>query len=395
MNDMADRFVICGTKVHSETGAPETGGVIVEGGVIKKVFSTEFKCSTDGARVITFPNTYHLIPGMIDMHVHGAGGSDVMDGSAEALTVISGSLIKEGVTSFLASTMSAESDLIGKALKNVRDHAGRSVEMPGAEVIGVHLEGPFISSKYAGAHRRECVKFPDVELFDDWQDMSGGMVKLVTLAPELPGSIEFISYLKRNNVIASVGHTDADRDTVSAAIAAGASHATHLFNAMRGFHHREPGAAGALLVDERITAELIADGIHLDPQTLELAYHVKGSGKIVLVSDSIRAKYQGDGIFDLDGRKVLVKDGEVRLDNGTLAGSVLKLKDAIKNMITFSGCSIADAIKMIAENPAKELGIFVRKGSIAEGKDADLVVLDDGYEVVMTVCGGRIVYQAS
>jgi N-acetylglucosamine-6-phosphate deacetylase len=226
-----------------------------------------------------------------------------------------------------------------------------------------------------------------------WQALSNQLIKLVTLAPEETGCMALIEYLVKENIIASLGHTNATYAEAKAAIAAGCSHATHLFNAMRGLHQREPGAVTAALLSPAVMVELILDGLHLHPAVVDLTFRVKGKDQIVLVTDAMRAKCMADGCYDLGGQSVQVTQGQAQLQDGTLAGSTLKMASALRNMMTFTGCSLRDVIKMTAENPARALGVFANKGSIGVGKDADLVVLDEALQVVMTVCAGQVAYR--
>jgi N-acetylglucosamine-6-phosphate deacetylase len=344
------------------------------------------------AEVLEFPTSYHLVPGFIDMHTHGANGHDVMDATPEALLEISKTLAREGTTSFLATTMTAEVEKITAALLTVSHFIQQNHPSQGAKILGVHLEGPFLASTKMGAQAGDKIILPSIELVKQWQDLANNVIKLVTLAPEQKGSLAFIHFLKKNNIIASLGHTDATYAESQAAIAAGCSHATHLFNAMRGLHHREPGAVTAALLADDVMAELILDGFHLHPAIVELALRVKGKERIILVTDAMRAKCLQAGSYDLGGQTVNVKDGQARLANGTLAGSVLQMSAAIKNMLAFTACELSDVLPMVSVNPAKALGIFDKKGSIALHKEADLVVLSDKLEVVLTLSGGHKVF---
>ena len=230
-------------------------------------------------------------------------------------------------------------------------------------------------------------------MFTAWQQAAKGLIKLVTLAPELPGAIEFIQRLRAKSIVVSVGHTDATYEETLAAIQAGCSQATHLFNAMRGFHQREPGAVGALLLTPEVSAELIVDGKHLHPAMVDLVQRLKRKDKLLLVTDAMRAKCLGDGHYELGGQPVDVTGGKATLKNGTLAGSLLRMPQAIKNMEQFSHCTLIDAIDMASANPAGVLGLQTSKGSIEVGKDADLVVMNKDFEVVMTMREGREIFR--
>lgn len=334
--------------------------------------------------VIEFPSDHYLIPGMIDMHIHGASGADVMDGSLESLATISRTLFKTGTTRYLATTMTETTDHIDHALQTVYAFTQQPAAPDMARIAGVHLEGPFLSVKQMGAQQGSLIQNPSIALLDHWQTLAGGLIRQVTVAPEQPEALALIRHCQRQNVITSIGHTDATYAQAKAAIDAGATHATHLFNAMRGIHHREPGTVTAILLDERVVAELILDGFHLHPAIVQLTLKVKGKDCVVLVTDAMRAQCMGNGVFDLGGQAVTVRDGQARLANGVLAGSVLELNRALANILQFGGCSLVDAVAMVSMNPARQLGIAQQVGSLAVGKRADWVVLDAHYQVVKT-----------
>lgn len=340
------------------------------------------------AEVVKLPEDSTIVPGFIDVHIHGAGGADTMDATLEALYTMASILPEEGTTSFLATTITQDQDAIFKALENAADFIGQHNGPGKAEVLGVHLEGPFINETRKGAQPEKHIIKPDIELFSKMQEASGNNIKIVTLAPEKEQGNEFIAYLAENGVIASIGHSDASYGQMAEAVRAGATHVTHLFNGMRGMHHRDPGVAGAALLFDELKMEIIADGIHVVPEMLDLSIRAKGTDGVILITDSMRAKCLKNGTYDLGGQEVNVANGQVLLADGTLAGSILKMKDSLKNIMEFTGISLEEAVKLASENPARQLRIFDRKGSIAAGKDADLVVLDSKHEVVMTFCRG-------
>jgi N-acetylglucosamine-6-phosphate deacetylase len=379
--------------LYAQEHTYKDGYIKVVNGKIAEIGSTDQLLNTDGYHVIELSEEHHVIPGMIDVHIHGAAGADTMDSSIEALHTIANALPKEGTTSFLATTMTQSEDAIEKALKNVGVFMSEEQEAGKAEVIGVHLEGPFISKKRVGAQPVDYVIEPSLSLFKRWQELSKRNIKLVTLAPEENGGLELIHYLKETGVTASIGHSDAIYEQVDEAIKAGASHVTHLFNGMRGLHHREPGVVGAALLRDELIVEVIADGIHVRPEMIALAYKQKTSDRMVLITDAMRAKCLKNGVYDLGGQEVHVDDEQATLSNGTLAGSILKMNDACKNILDFTNCSWESIIKMTAVNPAKQLRVFDRKGSIKKGKDADLVVLDKDFNVMMTFCRGELAYK--
>jgi N-acetylglucosamine-6-phosphate deacetylase len=342
---------------------------------------------------IEIPKENTVVPGFIDVHIHGAAGADTMDATPEALTTIAKALPAEGTTSFLATTITQKHENIEKALANAADYCGNDNEPGKAEVLGVHLEGPFINIKRAGAQPKEYIIDPDVELFQHWQQLAAGKIKLVTVAPELENGTDFVRYLNENGVIASIGHSDAIYEEVETAVKAGAKQVTHLFNGMRGLHHREPGVAGSALLFKELMVELIADGIHVRPEIIKLVIDSKGADGMILITDAMRAKCLKSGIYDLGGQDVSVADGKALLADGTLAGSILKMNDSLKNTIEFAQVSLVNAVQMASVNPAKQLKVFDRKGSISPGKDADLTILTNDYQVDLTICRGEIAYK--
>ena len=376
-----------------EHGILQDGFLTIENGKITSVGQMAEYVSTPGEKVIDLHHESYLSPGFIDIHIHGANGADTMDATPEALTTMASALPKEGTTSFLATTITQSPENIEKAIRNAAEYQKKRNTPGKAEVLGIHLEGPFINKKHNGAQPEHYILKPDIDLFQKWQKLADNAIKVVTLAPEIENASELIAYLAANGVIASIGHTDASYEEVVKAVEDGASHVTHLFNAMKGIHHRQPGAAGAALLLDQLTAEIIADGVHVRPEMIDLAVRVKGEEKLVLITDSMRAKCLKNGRYDLGGQDVFVRDGKAVLEDGTLAGSILKMKDSIQNIIRFTKLSLFQAVRMASTNPAKELKVFDRKGSLAVGKDADIVVLNPKYEVQMTLCRGEIAYE--
>ncbi len=365
--------------------------ISIEAGRIRSIEPATSNDSSD----FDFGEDMYVIPGMIDLHIHGARGSDVMDGTNSALQTISETLAEEGVTGFLPTTMTEPLTKIESALHNIKafkEHDARR----GAEVLGIHLEGPFLSPKFMGAQCGDFLLKPDTSLLSRWQRDSGHLIKLLTLAPELPGALELIRTAQGLNITVSIGHTAASFTETEHAADHGASYATHLFNAMTGVHHRTPGAAAAILYDDRITAELIADGQHVVPAMLKLAVKCKGLDKLVLVTDAMRAKCLKNGEYDLGGQQVVVNQGAARLKkNGVLAGSTLQLNGALRNFVDFTGLSLAESIPLVTETPARILKMEQDIGTLAASKKANLVVLSAQLDVLHTFREGYLIYKRS
>jgi len=385
-----NRTIFSGMQILTNHAWAKDQAVVVEDEKIKAIIPDNMIKHHMPAARFEFTENHYLVPGFIDLHIHGAHGKDVMDASEEALHVISRSLAAEGVTGFLPTTLTASSKQIERVLKNI---ASTPSPAEGAAILGVHLEGPFIAPSRMGAQRGDEVQLPDIALLKQWQHAAQGNIKVVTLAPELPGALPLIEALRDMDIVASIGHTNATYEEVSAAIAAGSTQATHLFNAMRGMHQREPGTVAALLLASDVIVELIADGLHGHPAMIELAYKLKGKDRVLLVTDAMRAKCLGDGHYDLGGQSVQAQSGKVTLANGTLAGSTLRMPEAIRNMTQFSKCTLIDAIYMASRNPARVLRLDNRKGTIEVGNDADLVVLNTELEVVLTMREGREIFR--
>ncbi|OUL07748.1 N-acetylglucosamine-6-phosphate deacetylase [Trichococcus shcherbakoviae] len=324
-----------------------------------------------------------LVPGFIDVHSHGGYGMDNMDGDADEINRMIGKMHQEGITSYFPTTMTQSNENIEKALVGIRKAAEKN-----PVIQGVHLEGPFISAVFKGAQPEEHIKLPDADLMRRWQELSGGLIRLVTYAPETSDATAFEKYCLDNQIVLSVGHSNARRSQLQQSKA---SHITHLYNAQRGLHHREPGVTGHAFLEDDIYVEMIVDGLHIDPEMVKIAFKQKGADRIELITDAMRAKGMGDGISELGGQKVIVKDGEARLESGNLAGSVLEFQKAFENVISFTGCSISDAVKMSSVNQAREFGL-VQKGSIAPGKDADMVLLSKAFTVERTISFGKTVF---
>lgn len=321
-----------------------------------------------------------LVPGFIDIHSHGGYGSDNMDADPKAIDEMTRKMLAEGITSYFATTMTQSDENIENALAAIK----KAKEM-NPMIQGIHLEGPFVSPAYKGAQPEQFMRPANAETMKKWNDISGGNIRLVTYAPETGDVSGFEKYCQENDIILSVGHSGATYDELNDSAV---SHVTHLFNGQLGLHHREIGVAGFGLLNEGINAEMIVDGFHITEKMVKLAYRARGADNIVLITDAMRAKGAPEGESELGGQKVIVKDKQARLENGSLAGSVLTFDDAFRNMIDFTGCSIEEAVKMSSVNQAKEFGLS-QKGALTAGKDADIVVLNEKLQVKETILGGE------
>ena len=322
--------------------------------------------------------SYTIVPGFVDVHIHGCGGADTCDGTREALEAMARFLLERGVTSFCPTTMTTGKDTIEQALLAAKDMMDHPME-GGARVVGVNMEGPFIAKERKGAQKEEDILPPDFPLFQRFYEESGGIVRLVDVAPEQPGGLDFVEKASQLCTV-SIAHTTADYDQAKAAFDKGVTHATHLFNAMSGLHHRKPGVVGAVFDDSRVRGELICDGFHIHPAVLRAAFRLLGD-RALIVSDSMRANGMPEGeAFDLGGQMVTVHQGKALLPDGTIAGSVTNLHQEIKNLVSF-GVPFEQAVKAATLLPARAIGLDGEIGSIAPGKRADLVVLDENLDI--------------
>lgn len=347
---------------------------------------------TADAEVFELPDDAIVVPGFIDEHIHGAGGADVMDGTESALQTISRTLAEEGTTGFLATTMTQSPENIMHALEGVREYRKKK-RGSGAAVLGVHLEGPFIAAAHKGAQPLEYVVSPTVELFDRYNSASGNCIKIVTLAPEGAGVKEFIIHLAQLGVVPSIGHTGAKYSEIVNAVEAGAKNITHTYNAQSPLHHREIGTVGSALLLDELNCELICDTVHVCVPAMRLLTKCKKPGKLTLITDAMRAKGLSDGVSELGGQTVYVNGGQARLADGTLAGSVLRMNQAVRNLVEKVGMKFTQAVDCATITPAQTLKIDGEAGSIELGKNADFAVLDKDYDVIMTVRNGDIIYK--
>ncbi|MCE5285520.1 MAG: N-acetylglucosamine-6-phosphate deacetylase [Pelosinus sp.] len=325
-----------------------------------------------------------LAAGFIDIHIHGCSGSDTMDAEGNALSIMRSKLPSTGVTAFLPTTMTMEFAKIKAALARIRI-AGKIEE--GAQILGCNVEGPFINPKNKGAHDEKFISAFDYAKIEPYLDV----IRLITIAPELTGSETFIKKCQAQNIVVSLGHSSAAYEEAMSAIKCGASHVTHIFNALPPLNHRQPGLIGAAM-DSEVTCELIADNVHVHPVMQRILLKVKGLDKIILITDAMRAGLLGEGQYDLGGQTVFVNKNEARLSNGVIAGSVLTLNKAVYNFMNNAKLPVYKAVQLVTSNPARLLGLEQRKGSITVGKDADLTIFDKDINVRATFVGGKLEY---
>lgn len=327
-----------------------------------------------------------VLPGFIDVHHHGYSGYDTMDDMDVALQTISNKVVENGVTSFLPTTMTMPQDQIQKALDRIRHLMANDGK--GARILGAHVEGPFISKEYKGAQSESYIHFPNFDLLNGYEDVA----KIITIAPEMPGSMDFIRVMTSKGVTISIGHTGADYKTVEQAYINGAKGITHLFNGMPVMHHRKPGCVGAALIKD-FYCELIADNIHMNPVMYHLLLKTKTLEQIIMITDCMRAGGMPEGDYELGGQKVTVKDDKCLLENGTIAGSTLKLNKGLYNFIAETGLELANAVRFVTENPAKYIGVYHQMGSLEKGKFADIVITSKELDVMFTIKDGDVVYK--
>ena len=343
----------------------------------------------EGTEIIDAKGNY-VIPGLIDMHIHGYLGEDASDGSFEGIQTMAEGVAKNGVTGFLPTTMTVSYDELRTAFDQIRSAMALSREdsWQGAQILGVNAEGPFICPAKKGAQAGEHIRPGDADFLKEYLDI----LRVFTIAPEMPGNMECIREMAGKTLI-SMGHTNATFDEAQAGIEAGVGHVTHLFNAQTALMHRDPGVVGAALTDDRVSCELIADTFHVSRNLYPLVQRMKGD-KLVLITDCTRAGGLADGEYTLGGQPIFVKGIECRLADGTIAGSVLKLNHAVRNFMQYASVPVWEAVNAASLNPAKRIGLDSSKGSLEAGKDADIVVCDKDFEIIRTIVSGRSIYTA-
>ncbi|MDP4095724.1 N-acetylglucosamine-6-phosphate deacetylase [Paenibacillus sp. P96] len=383
------REIIYGSVVTPK-GIIEDGAVVIEEGFIHyagKAVEIPTALKKDAATCET--RNGYLLPGFIDIHIHGGNGADFMDASPEVLDRITSFHASQGTTAMLATTMTAPKDRIEQVLAEVNAYISSGSNY--AQLAGVHLEGPFISPKWPGAQNPEHIADPRVDWVQDWNDRFPGLIKQLTLAPERDGALELVSWLKEHGITPAMGHTDASFEEVEAAVEAGLRHAVHTFNAMTPLHHRKPGAVGAVMFDPRIEAEVIADGIHVHPAAVAVLARLKQDHKLILITDAMSAAGLEDGHYTIGDLPVIVQGGVARLEDGvTLAGSTLTMIEGFRFLVHKVGLSITEASLAASLNPAMSIGIDKRTGSLEEGKQADILLLSPDLDLMSVWIKGKL-----
>jgi len=384
-------LALAAQRLISPTGYIENPVVLVEDGSILEIAPRSARSVPAGVAVLDFSQSI-LAPGYVDLHIHGSAGYDVMGDAAEALPAVEQLLARHGVTSYYPTTVTAPIDPTLRALERlasaIEERDRKIVPPPAARAapLGIHLEGPFISHARRGVHPPENLLTPTLAAFERFWQAARGRIRMMTIAPELDGAIEVIAEAARRGVCVSLGHSDADLQTSERGFGAGARHATHTFNAMRPLNHRDPGILGAVLTDSRVTADIIADGVHLDPAIVRLIARLKGPQHTVLITDGTSATGMPDGTYRLGSLEVEVRDGRCTSD-GRLAGSVLTMDRAVRNLAQFAGWTLEQAVTAASLNPAR-VGGLSNKGALTAGADADFVVLNAAGEVERTFVAG-------
>jgi N-acetylglucosamine-6-phosphate deacetylase len=388
-------IVLCAHRLYTPVEEILNPLLFVEEGVVSAISARDEREIPRHASVIDFSEEFPvsvLAPGFVDIHIHGGAGVDVMKASTDEFSRLNKFLAGRGVTGYFPTTVAAPLDETCLALGRIADaiEVGPTKGRDGILVrpLGVHLEGPFLSHRRRGVHPSENLIEPTVEIFERLWQAARGHVRVMTIAPELPGALEVIAAAAQRNVCVSIGHSDADMPTSRAAVQAGVRHATHTFNAMRPFDHREPGIIGEVLTDDGLSADIIADGIHVAPEVVKLFLQAKGVERSVLITDGISATGMPDGTYQLGPIQVEVKDGRCE-SNGRLAGSVLTMDRAVRNVTRFAGWSLQNAVRAATFNPARAAGL-AGHGKLIAGAEANLVVLNESGDVLKTVVRGQV-----
>ena len=381
-------LLIRNARLYDAAGTDSPCGVLVKDGTIERIGDLSRSAGAD--RVLNAGGRI-LAPGLIDVHIQGAGGADVLDAAPEALEAISKTCARFGVTGLLATTVYMPGQE-NRHLTVAADCVDR--DLGGARLLGIHLESPFIAPEKRGMIQPACITSPSPAILEEIYKLTGDTLKMMVIAPELPGNIEIIRALTDRGTVACLGHSAAAYDDARRGFQAGISHITHLFNAMPSLHHRAPGPLGAIFEADNVTCQVITDGVHIHPSVVRLAYAALGPDRFVTITDGMQALGLPDGKYIYNGVEYEARDGAARYADGTLIGTALGLNRMLARLTEFTGCSRIEAVNTATRNPAVVLGLQDTKGAIATGKDADLVLLNEDWSVHATIVAGRIVYQA-
>jgi N-acetylglucosamine-6-phosphate deacetylase len=380
-----DTFLLHCGRAFTPTEEIFDAGILIREGVIETVGPRSATAAPAGTREIREPGCT-AIPGFLDVHIHGAGGHDVMEGQPEALAAIAECVARYGTTSLVATTISASPEETCRSVDGIADYIAQQLAKRGssavarAEILGIHFEGPFLTPARRGVHPAEALKSPSTELLGEFLTAAKGTARMLTLAPELPGAGPCIEAARKAGLTVAMGHTEATYEQARAAIARGARHAVHVYNAMRPFSHRDAGVIGAVLTSPEVTAELIADGVHVEEAAIRILLQAKGVERVILVSDGTAATGMPDGKYTLGTIEVTVNGGVCHNAEGKLAGSTLTLDRALRNIVAL-GVPLGDAVRMLTRNPAALLRAEFKKGVLREGANADIVLLDAALQV--------------
>jgi N-acetylglucosamine-6-phosphate deacetylase len=368
-------------RTFTPTSEIADSGILIRDGVIEAIGPRSGMSLPAGAQEIRATDDM-AVPGFIDVHIHGAGGRDVMEANNEALSTVARTLARHGTTSFLATTVTASPDHICRSVSGIAKYIAQQLQTDEqrAEVLGVHYEGPFLNKMRRGVHPAEWIQLPSAELLEGFVRAAAGNARLLTIAPELLGAAPCIDAAHKAGLLVAMGHTDATYEQARAAIARGVHHAVHVYNAMRPFSHRDSGVIGAVLTSPEVSAELIADGVHVEEAAMKMLLQAKGAAGTILISDGLSATGMPDGKYMLGGFEVTVTGGVCRNAEGKLAGSTLTLDRALRNVVGL-GVALPDALRMLTLNPATLLGIEFKKGTLRTGADADIVLLDNNLQI--------------
>lgn len=391
-----ENLLIINARILTPQQMIENGSVLIQNGKIVKISSgpPDHDLSEAFVRTVDAEGAY-LIPGFVDIHVHGGGGFDVISAAEDpsVINALSRYHATKGTTSYLPTTLTAERSLLEQTIRGIVTAMNNGTE--GAEVVGIHLEGPYINPMRCGAQNPKHIRAGTMEEMRCFVELAEGTIRLITLAPEMPGAKEIMAYARREGITIAIGHSDAGFEVVNEAVAQGASHVTHLFNGMSPLHHREPGVAGSALMLDELAVELICDGIHMSRELIPFVFQVKPRDKVILITDAVAPAGCANGEYVLGDLEVILNNGQVNLkQGGALAGSCLTMDQALRNAMQFTGKPLADILPALTINPATQVNLQHRKGSIEVGKDADLVILDENYNVRTTFVKGKKVYEA-